>query len=718
MNVRVIASLWLLFPIVTSDVARAEESYYLRHVKPLLTAKCYACHGALKQQGGLRLDTSESLHRGGENGSPVVAGEPDESLLIQVVTGSAGFLMPPASDGAPLKAEEIDVLRRWIADGADGPEKEVPQSDPRQWWSYQPIARPELPAIQAPNKGIAPIDIFLTAQKETLGLSTVAAADKATWLRRVTLDLTGLPPARHELQAFLSDDSETAFETVVDELLDRPQYGERWGRHWMDIWRYSDWYGSRGINEIRYSQRHIWRWRDWIIDSLNADKGYDQMIRKMLAADEIAADDLSALPATGYLGRNWYKFDRNVWMFDTVERTAEAFLGLTLRCARCHDHKFDPVTHDDYYRFRAFFEPYNVRTDPLSALTGTAKDATLGQVLLDGVARVYDKDLDVKTYRFERGDSRYPDESRVMMPGVPASLSGSIEFPVSPVALPVAGYYPALNATVRDSFIARADQSLETARVALLESETQEAQTRERLKAARSSIVKSDDDEDAAVFLADDFSTAKPDVWQTLNGDWSYENGRLIEKSVATFATIVTKQNHPRDFTASLKYRTLQPGSYRSVGFSFDFIDTGNSQDIYTSTGESRQSVQAFHRLKGQQVYPPAGIVPVTLKVGDEVTLDVVVRGSQLTIDLNGEKKLDYVMPVPRRDGRFALWVHSGAAEFLKLEIKGQTESIDRLLQKQRGATHAVQLARLIVAEKEAEVVAVKARLEAEIATH
>ena len=147
----------------------------------------------------------------------------------------------------------------------------------------------------------------------------------------------------------------------MDRLLASPRYGERWGRHWMDIWRYSDWYGFG--SQIRNSQPHIWHWRDWIIESLNQDKGYDRMIVEMLAADELAPIDLNTLRATGYLARNWYRFNRNVWLQETVEHTAAGFLGITLKCARCHDHKYDPIAQEEYYRFRAFFEPYDVRLD-------------------------------------------------------------------------------------------------------------------------------------------------------------------------------------------------------------------------------------------------------------------------------------------------------------------------------------------------------------------
>src|SRR5690606_27292428 len=161
-------------------------------------------------------------------------------------------------------------------------------------------------------------------------------------LRRVYLDLIGLPPSPDELEAFLADDSTDAYAKVVERLLADPRHGERWGRHWMDVWRYSDWYGYQA--ELRNSQRHIWRWRDWIVESLNNDVPYDRMLTLMLAADEVAPTDPEALRATGFLARNYYKFNRDVWLDRTVEHTGKAFLGLTFNCAKCHDHMFDPIT--------------------------------------------------------------------------------------------------------------------------------------------------------------------------------------------------------------------------------------------------------------------------------------------------------------------------------------------------------------------------------------
>ncbi len=688
----------------------AAEVDYVRDIKPILAEKCYACHGGLRQQSGLRVDTAAALIRGGDSGSVVTPGQADKSPLLEVLTGEAGYRMPLENEGTPLTDQQISLIRQWIAEGAVAPKDEQPQTDPTKWWSYRPVVRPPLPNVSDDHWCRNGVDHFIAAAREERGLPYAEEVSKPLWLRRVTIDLTGLPPTREELHRFLADESPQAYERVVDDLLARPSYGERWGRHWLDIWRYSDWYGSRRINEIRYSQRHIWRWRDWVVESLNKDKGYDQMIREMLCADEICGGDPAILPATGYLGRNWYKFDRNVWLFETVERTGEAFLGLTFRCARCHDHKFDPVTQEEYYRFRAFFEPHDVRTDPISALTGTQKDATLGQVLTDGIPLVYDKTLEAPTYRFERGDSRYPDESQPLTPGVPAALGGAVD--IQPVELPVAMWYPVLRPGVRETLLRKAALERDQAR-----KKWEEA--RSKAQAAAQALAQADDmpeESPPPLLLHDDFSKPRPDLWQTVNGTWRYEKGRLVQSAVTHFATMVTKKPVTGDFQIHLVYRPLQPGTYRSVGFSFDYLDQGNSQDVYTSTGDTRQSVQAFHRLHGKQIYPKAGIVPTSLSVGEEAVLDVVVMGSHLTIDLNGERKLDYTMPEQRRDGKFSLWVHKGAAEFLELKITQLRESRETLARRQQAADHDVAVAQGEYEVAQAEFLSVEKRLAAEVA--
>ena len=238
------------------------------------------------------------------------------------------------------------------------------------------------------------------------GLKSQSEAEQTILLRRLYLDLIGLPPTQAQL------DDMRPWNEIVDELLNNPQHGERWARHWMDVWRYTDWYGLG--SQLRNSQKHIWHWRDWIVESLNQDKGYDRMIQEMIAADELAPEDASALRATGFLARNYYLFNRTTWLDATIEHTGKAFLGLTLNCAKCHDHKYDPITHEDYYRFRAIFEPHQVRLDPVLGVTDFEKG---------GLPRVFDDHLDIKTYLHLRGDPKNPDKDREMTPAVPAILA-------------------------------------------------------------------------------------------------------------------------------------------------------------------------------------------------------------------------------------------------------------------------------------------------------
>lgn len=692
---------------------------YLKKVKPLLIQHCVACHGPVRQKGGLRLDTAAAIKAGGDSGSAISMTDPGSSLLLEVLTGGAGFTMPPEGEGERLSESEIAIIAAWIKAGADAPADEKPLTDPKDYWSYQPIVRPVVKLDPTSEWGATPIDVFIHRKHVEHDLQPVSDAPPALLLRRVFLDLIGLPPTREELHAFLADPSDQAYAAVVDELLSRPQYGERWGRHWMDVWRYSDWYGRRASNEMRYSQRHIWKWRNWIIESLNEDKGYDQMVREMLAADEIAPADPDTLRATGFLGRNWYKFDRNVWLFETVEQTSKAFLGLTLRCCRCHDHKYDPISQLDYYRFRAFFEPHDVRTDPLSFGSGVIKDQTLGEIPVDGLSRVYDKTADATTWLFERGNDRSPDKSQEIHPSVPESLGVALPG-ITEVPLPMESWYPSLQDSYAKGLIdsAEADIASTQAQVASLQADLEKASQKLKIAVA-DQVSQSDEQPDGdASFLHDDFMRARPEVWKSLNGNWKYEKGRLVQDSVTSFATFVTSENHPRDFTAKVRYRTLAPGSYRSVGFSFDFVDKGNSQDVYTSTGDARQSVQAFHRTGGKQVYPKAGIVPVKLSVGDETIVEVTVRGPLLKIMLNGELKLEYVMPEARRDGRFALWVHSGAAEFLELDIKELKESVGDLRREELEAIHAVALQQKQVVLASQKARSVRARLTAEKARY
>lgn len=221
---------------------------YLQDVKPILKSRCYACHGALKQEAGLRLDTGRLIRKGGDSGEVIVPGQPERSVLVERISAADLFArIPPERD--PLSDAQIAVLKQWIADGAQSPAAEQPEADPGSHWAFQPLVRPPVPRIS--DVCFAnPIDAYLQAQLLQHDVPAIAKADKPVVLRRVTLDLIGLPPTREELNAFLEDESPTAYESVVDRLLNDPRYGERWARHWMDVWRYSDWYGRRHVPDV------------------------------------------------------------------------------------------------------------------------------------------------------------------------------------------------------------------------------------------------------------------------------------------------------------------------------------------------------------------------------------------------------------------------------------------------------------------------------------
>ena len=314
-----------------------------------------------------------------------------------------------------------------------------------------------------------PIDRFLAAAHQRHELEPALPAEKNLLLRRVTLDLIGLPPTADEMRAFLTDTSPDAYEKVVDRLLASPQYGERWGRHWMDVWRYSDWDGYG--KEVRESKPHIWRWRDWIVESLNADKPYDQMITEMLAADELLPLDESARRATGFLVRNWYRFNRNVWLDNTVEHTSKAFLGITLNCARCHDHMYDPILQREYYQFRAFFEPYDVRTDRVRGESDTNRS---------GLVRVFDAEADKPTYLFERGNEAQADKDTPLAPAVPHALGGN-PLHIAAVELPAEAFYPGLRPFVQQESLAAATAALEKAEQAMNRANVALADARKKL---------------------------------------------------------------------------------------------------------------------------------------------------------------------------------------------------------------------------------------------
>lgn len=425
---------------------------YARDVKPILHERCYSCHGALKQEGGLRLDTVELARKGGDSGAAVVPKDLAGSPMISRVTATdESTRMPP--EGKPLTPEQIALITGWVESGAEAPADETPEEDPRQHWAYKKPVRQELPHV-AGNQSSNPIDAFIAAQRHARGIVAMPQTDKATLLRRVYLDLVGVPPSAEDLQAFLKDGSPQAYENVVDKLLSSPQHGERWGRHWMDVWRYSDWYGRRSVPDVMNSYPMVWRWRDWIVRSINEDKPYDQMIVEMLAADEILPTDDQNIVATGYLVRSWFKWNYETWKKDLVEHTGKAFLGMTLNCAQCHDHKYDPLTQEEYFHFRAFFEPLELRHDrvPGEADPGMFKKYVYAQSygpIKSGMVRVFDEYLDAETFMFSKGDSRLKIEGKPpMTPSAPAVLGGN-HLQTTRMTLPIEAVYPGMKESIQ-----------------------------------------------------------------------------------------------------------------------------------------------------------------------------------------------------------------------------------------------------------------------------
>ncbi len=465
---------WLLLLLVASTAAAQEAAFtandYATRIKPVLKERCFACHGALKQEGSLRVDTAALIVKGGDSGAALKAGDPTASLLLTKITATDDAeRMPP--EGEPLKPAEIAAIRVWIAAGAKGPDNEQPERDPRDHWAFKNPQRPALPSVKNEAWAKNPIDAFIAAEHDKQKLTPQKPADRRLWLRRVSLDLVGLPPTLEELNAFLADDSANAYEKVVDRLLESPQYGERWGRHFMDIYRYSDWWGLGA--EVRNSQKHIWHWRDWIIESLNADKPYDQMIRESLAADELYPNNLDKLRGSGFLARQYFKFNRTSWLDETVEHTGKAFLGLTFNCAKCHDHKYDPFSQVEYYQLRAIFEPYQVRTDVVGDELDFEKN---------GIPRPFDCNLDAPTFLHIRGDDRNPDKTKMIEPRPPAFLAFE-PFAIETVLLPLEAQQPGLREHVIAAHQKSADQLAALARDALAAAQKKHAEALEDQKA-------------------------------------------------------------------------------------------------------------------------------------------------------------------------------------------------------------------------------------------
>ena len=348
----------LLAPLLYSADDKAQEFFEMR-VRPVLAKNCFACHTASKM-GGLEMRSRESLLKGGKSGPAVTAGDPDHSLLIQAIRQQGELKMPPQGR---LKDEEIEQIAAWVKSGAVWPDAPVAPAaktgeylvspEQRAFWSFQPIRKPDPPKVHANT----PIDRFILAKLNEKGLAPVKPADKRTLFRRATYDLTGLPPAPEDIDAFLADKSSNAFEKVVDRLLASPRYGERWGRHWLDVARYSD---NKLDPTGETPHPNAFRYRDWVIDAFNRDMPYDLFVKAQIAGDQLPE------PARTAAGLGLYALSPE-FQDDRVDVTTRGFLGLTVACAQCHNHKFDPIPQTDYYSILGIFNNTKMNEYPLAS---------------------------------------------------------------------------------------------------------------------------------------------------------------------------------------------------------------------------------------------------------------------------------------------------------------------------------------------------------------
>jgi hypothetical protein len=362
----------LSLPVLAADASPGANEFFEARVRPVLVRHCCPCHStaAKKNKGGLRLDTREGLLKGGDSGPALIPGDPDKSLFIHAIRQTDEHLrMPPKEK---LSSTQIADLSAWVKAGAPDPRTAnsaagrsaakygMSLEEGRRFWSFRPVQEPPMPAVRDTSWPRTPVDAFILSRLEAAGVAPVPQADRRTLLRRVTFDLTGLPPTPAEMDAFLADTSPEAFARVVDRLLASPRYGERWGRHWLDVVRYADTCGNASDHPV--PQAH--EYRDWVIRAFQRDLPYDQFLREQIAGDLMpAASDLERrerITATGYLAvARRFGGDRDgehhLTLDDSLDNLGRAVLGSSIACARCHDHKFDPFTVQDYYALYGIF---------------------------------------------------------------------------------------------------------------------------------------------------------------------------------------------------------------------------------------------------------------------------------------------------------------------------------------------------------------------------
>jgi len=655
------------------SIAQAPDSIdYEKQVKSLLRERCFACHGPLRQEAALRLDTRDSILAGGESGPAVVPNEAKQSRLIaRISSADPNDRMPPEHEGEQFKPEQVELIARWIALGATGVPDEQPDPDPRKHWAFQPLVSPEIPNIE--NGPVHPIDAFIFEKQVQHGIAPQPQAPNDVLLRRLWLDLIGLPPGQQDWAEVPEQWSSAWYEATIDQLLEDPRHGERWARHWMDVWRFSDWWGLG--DQLRNSQLHMWHWRDWIIESLNEDRPYDEMVRLMLAADEIAPENFRDLRATGFLARNYFLFNRNQWMDEAVEHVSKGFLGLTVNCAKCHDHKYDPISQSDYYRMRAIFEPYHVRLDSVPGENDFTKN---------GLPRVFDAYTQLPTYRFIRGQESSPDKSAVMEPGVPEFLSKS-PLNIQSVRLPGVAWQPERREWVIPSQIEKAKaaipalaQSIQQSKEKLAKAQADYQLQLDRQNANESNLTASS--EAAKILVEDKFETLSEQRWKTFGGKWEHQPGKLQQLQDGQNRSVLRwLETPPGDFDLTLRFSILGGSTYRSVGVSFDSTQTDGTitpgpQDseimVYVSAHGPDPKVQAAYAKNGTYHYPPEGRAAHRIELEKEYTLNLQVRGQLINASLNGEPKVAWKSPIERRDGALQLTAFDVLVAFHEIRIQ------------------------------------------------
>jgi mono/diheme cytochrome c family protein len=412
---------------------------FVKDVQPIFSKRCFECHGPQTQKSGLRLDRKEKALAGGDSGPPFEAGKSEESLLIEYVAGlDPDTVMPPKGDR--LTPEEVGLLRAWIDQGADWPASA--DMAILNHWSFLPIHRPEVPAVQNSTWVRNPIDAFVLSKLESLKVEPSPEADRTTLIRRLSLDLLGLPPTPAEVARFVADTSPSAYERLVDRLLASPHFGERWGRHWLDLARYADSDGYEGDAP----RPNAWRYRDWVIDAINRDMPFDSFTIEQLAGDLLPDATLEQKTATGFHRNTLTNKEGGVdpeefrvaAVVDRVNTTGTVWLGLTVGCAQCHTHKYDPLLHSDYYGLFAFFNTAK-EVDVSAPLPGEMEAYNAAQLSFDAeheklkaVLKDYDENaLSARQAEWERNVT-LPSARWTVLNPIRATSSGGATLKVRP----------------------------------------------------------------------------------------------------------------------------------------------------------------------------------------------------------------------------------------------------------------------------------------------